>query len=422
MTEPPEIDRAVGMEVYATAARPCRSVLRSRSGDFRVEEVLEEVELSGEPFPGCLPLYRVEKTSVDTLHMGRAMAEALRSRVSFAGMKDKRATTTQYLTPTSSKALRPVRVDRDGFSAVLVGYVERPLARRAASGNRFRIVLRECCSEIRACIEETYETGSALRLPNFFGLQRFGAGDALTHIVGKELVRRRFREALEVLLVQPRRGDGPEAAEARRLLADGNYEGGYRLLPNGQDVEKMAVRHLMRKPQDVVGAIRAIPIKLRRLYVNAFQSYLFNRTVSLALRKGLDISGTERGDNWAELSVDGLNMTKVHGVRERMTKGAAPVVQLAGFAYRNYGSRFDSLLEEVMREEEVSPREFYVEAMQEVSAEGGFRRPHLALKDAAYELADGVATMEFTLPRGGYATVLLREVVKPTDPVASGFT
>jgi len=29
--------------------------------------------------------------------------------------------------------------------------------------------------------------------------------------------------------------------------------------------------------------------------------------------------------------------------------------------------------------------------------------------------------LEFALPRGGYATVLLREIIKPADPFASGF-
>jgi tRNA pseudouridine13 synthase len=421
MIEPPEADRAAGMEAYATSSQPCGGRLRSRVDDFEVEEVLGGVEASSVPSPGFLPIYRVEKASIDTFHLERAMAAALKSRVSFAGMKDKRASAVQYLTPTSGRALRPSRVDGDGFTAVLAGYVAEPLTRRQAAGNKFTIVLRECCHEIRDCIEETYEAGAALRIPNFFGLQRFGTGDATTHRVGRELVKSKFEGALRVLLLQPRRSDGARTTEARRLMAAGNYEKAHGLLPSGQDVEKMALHHLMRKPEDFVGAIRAIPIKLRRFYVHAYQSYLFNRTLSLALKKDIDISRAERGDNWAEVSADGLNVGKVHGVKEPMAAVAVPVVQLAGYAYRNYGSRFDALLEEVLKEEGVSPREFYVQAMQEVSAEGGFRRPHVVVKDASYDVGDGVATMRFTLPRGGYATVLLREIVKPADPEASGF-
>ena len=204
-------------------------------------------------------------------------------------------------------------------------------------------------------------------------------------------------------------------------MAAGKYEEGCRLLPPGQDVERMAAHRLAKKPDDEIGALRAIPIRLRRFYVQAYQSYLFNRTVSLALKEGIDISVVERGDNWAELAPDGLNLGKVHGVKEPVEGAAVPVVQLLGYAYRNYGSRFDKLLEAVMNEEGVKAREFYVQEMQEVSAECGFRRPHLAIRGASYEIRGEDAKMEFTLSRGGYATVLLREVVKPSDPAASGF-
>jgi tRNA pseudouridine13 synthase len=60
--------------------------------------------------------------------------------------------------------------------------------------------------------------------------------------------------------------------------------------------------------------------------------------------------------------------------------------------------------------------------MQEVSSEGGFRRPSLALKDAAWKIEGRTATLEFTLARGQYATILLREIVKPNDPADSGLT
>jgi tRNA pseudouridine13 synthase len=203
-------------------------------------------------------------------------------------------------------------------------------------------------------------------------------------------------------------------------MVDGRYTEGAKMLPVHQDVERMVARRLSSEPEDWTGALRAVPMKLRRLYVQAYQSFIFNRTLSLALLKGLDISTYESGDNWSEASEDGLATSRVHGVRERAPPSAIPMVQLAGFAYRNYGSRFDSCLEEVMTQERVSAKEFYVKQMQEVSAEGGFRRPHLAVMDASYACAGDRADLSFTLAKGQYATVLLREVMKPADPVISG--
>lgn len=88
------------------------------------------------------------------------------------------------------------------------------------------------------------------------------------------------------------------------------------------------------------------------------------------------------------------------------------MVQLAGYAFRDYGSRFDSFTKRALEEEGVEPGRFYIEAMQEASQEGGFRRPSLVVKDATWADAGETITMKFVLPKGQYATVLLREVVK----------
>jgi tRNA pseudouridine13 synthase len=312
-------------------------------------------------------------------------------------------------------------VEDRNFRATLVGYLPRPISRSMVAGNRFRIILRDCCTEIGERVATVLEIAASLKLPNFYGLQRFGTKDPITHVVGRAIVRRRFDDAVRTLLSNPRSLDNGMTREARRLMSEGKYREGYKLMPGTQDIERMVAHHLARRPDDMVGSMRAAPITVRRLYVQAFQSYLFNRTLSSALRKGIDISHFEEGDNWGELSSDGLNIAKVHGVKEPITKSGMPLIQLAGYAYRNYGSRFDACLEEMMAEEHVKPRDFFVQEMQEVSVEGGFRRPHLAVSGASSDASGGTAKLEFTLPRGGYATVLLREILKPSDPFGSGF-
>ena len=58
--------------------------------------------------------------------------------------------------------------------------------------------------------------------------------------------------------------------------------------------------------------------------------------------------------------------------------------------------------------------------MQEASQEGGFRRPALVVREESWRVEDGNAVMKFVLPRGQYATVLLREMVKAEDPAGAG--
>ena len=70
-----------------------------------MEEFIPKMEIANEDRPNYYPLYRVEKRSIDTLHMERSLSEALRNRLSYGGMKDKRAVAVQYVTPTITKSL-----------------------------------------------------------------------------------------------------------------------------------------------------------------------------------------------------------------------------------------------------------------------------------------------------------------------------
>ena len=55
--------------------------------------------------------------------------------------------------------------------------------------------------------------------------------------------------------------------------------------------------------------------------------------------------------------------------------------------------------------------------MQEVSSEGGFRQAAIHCSDYSSENND----VEFSLSRGSFATILLREIMKPSDPLTAGF-
>jgi tRNA pseudouridine13 synthase len=415
-----EAERAVGIEWYVTDGAPCEGRVKSEAEDFRVEEQVDLGEIADAERPGYYPLYRVEKRSVGTMHMAEELSEALKSRVAYGGLKDKRSQSVQYVTPTSLRGLRPAEVVRERFTAKLVGYVPSPLARAGVVGNLFDVVIRGCCDGVGERIEEAIRFAKEARLPNFYGMQRFGTSGAGTHRIGKALVAKRFEEAVRLMLFERSPSDDEAILAARELLAKGRFEEGAGLLPPGKDVERMVARELGRHPGEWVKALRSVPVKLRRLYVQAYQSMIFNETMSLVVGKGEDISKMKPGDNWAATSHGGLMTARPMGVRDPATDDAVPMVQMAGYAFRDYGSRFDACLKKAMEEEGVAAKDFFVEEMQEVSVEGGFRRPHLAVGDATWSVEGKTATLKFTLGKGEYATVLLREVLKPRDPAASG--
>jgi len=100
----------------------------------------------------------------------------------------------------------------------------------------------------------------------------------------------------------------------------------------------------------------------------------------------------------------------VPGLDQRL---ALPFV---GYSYYKK-TRFDYQISKILKQEEITPKDFFVKEMQEVSSEGGFRQAAINCFDY---LSHG-NTVEFSLSRGMFATILLREIMKPEDPMIAGF-
>ena len=188
---------------------------------------------------------------------------------------------------------------------------------------------------------------------------------------------------------------------------------------------------------DSLRAFRAIPLQLRRLYTSAYQSYLFNRVLSAAIADGEDLCGAIRGDvcfdNTGRLSrhdggrpappqssdvLSGIgDAGSGNVIRTRTTSVAIPIM---GYSYYSK-TRFAPYMSSVLEEDEcqITPKDFFIKEMQEVSGEGGFR--DAIMQCSGYAWCSDSKTVAFSLVRGSFATMLLREIIKPPDPIAAGF-
>jgi tRNA pseudouridine13 synthase len=419
--QPPRVDVESGLLTYSTGGARHEGRLRTSLQDFQVQELISLKDVVQVKAPGLVPVYKVTKAGVDTPHVAREIAAMIKSEVNFAGLKDKNATVVQYISARSTRAIAPAELRGSRFEAQLVGF-SRPVTRGMLTGNRFRILV-ETSEDIGAAIEACFRACTERRVANFYGYQRFGLKGGVNRKVGKAIVEKDFALATGLILSEPREGEDGEAKEARRLCGEGRYGEAMRLFSYRQDMERRVASHLSQKPGDNVGALRRMPIPIRRLLVNSYQAYLFNLTLSGAIADGVDISNAGSGDNWASLNVGGLTVGRVHGVKEEVPKegAAVPLIQIVGYAYRDYGSRFDAVLAKVIEEEGVSPGSFYIKEAEEMSSEGGFRSASLLSSDLSFKREERGFALEFSLGKGEYATVLLRELLKPEEPLLAGF-
>jgi len=157
---------------------PWTGLLRHEPEDFVVDEDLG-FEPDGE---GQHRLLRIEKRNTNTEWLARQIARyagvAARD-VGFAGLKDRRAVTTQWFSVDLAGKPEP---DWSAFSLEGVRILEvaahgRKLRRGSLKGNRFRLRIREVVGD-REALASRLDAIADQGVPNYFMEQRFGRGDA----------------------------------------------------------------------------------------------------------------------------------------------------------------------------------------------------------------------------------------------------
>lgn len=418
----PAIDSSIGIEVYSTNVQGISGSIKHTADQFIVEELLDNMALDltdNADNEHEYPLYLLQKEGIDSTHAIKEAELATGLKLKAVGLKDAKAITKQYVSSARKYRDTNKHVVTQHCALDLVGYTKRPITKGKLVGNRFTIAITGFTYDnVEKSIGELEEAIHRNRIANFYGYQRFGSSRAVTHLVGRELIKRNFREAAELFLCHPGRYDSKETREIREACKDSsNFQNVLKVMPAQMDLERILLQELASS-NDPIRALRKLPITIRRLLVQAYQAYLFNRSLSIAIREGYDIATPKNGDVCFHFANNGIIGIKRFDENNTSVL-QLPAIPLTGFAFKD-DNRFSSIVKKVLEEENVAKNDFYVKEMQEVSVEGGFRHASLLCNQFSYSLVESLK-LQFTLHKGCYATVLLRELMKPADPIATGF-
>ena len=185
------------------------------------------------------------------------------------------------------------------------------------------------------------------------------------------------------------------------------YSEALKIIPKNMDLEKIALKEMMEH-NDPIKSIRALPLSIRRFFVQAYQSYIFNHTLSMSLDAGEELFSPQADDVCYNKNGELGKFENDH-----LQRLAIPFV---GYSYYKK-TRFDYYIEKILRDEGITHRDFFSKVIQEISSEGGFRNSSIKCDD--YNVEDSIVS--FSLSRGSFATIVLREIMKPENPLASGF-
>lgn len=443
------------MEVYATQSEGIGGKIRELIDDFVVEELLVDGSLAEISSPikewdpvgeGRYLICVMVKRKWDTFMAVRQVAHRLHispKRIRFAGIKDTKALTAQHISLQNVSPNKVLDLQIKDITVYPKWFSKERMYSQLIKGNRFHITIRGIEhapyvieKRVNKTKEEIEQMGG---VSNFFGHQRFGTIRPNTHIVGKHLTRGNPDAAAVAFLGEPTIHENPQAREARQQLQDNmNFEEALEQFPRFLRYERFMLQHLTKYPTDFVGAFRELPRRLRKLLVQAFQSYLFNRFLSERLRQGIPINEPQVGDYVIRLDDYGLptenydqaTETNIQIIEKLVKEGkmsvAAPLIGPNQPLSKGTQGEIEHM---ILETESVTPEQFKIPFMPEATAQGKVRailNPvwNLVQEEVAEDKENRekhMMKLAFNLNRGSYATVVLREFMKSQNLIEAGY-
>ena len=385
---------------------------------FDEDFVVEELPLYVPGGEGTHTYFTIEKRGLPTLAARNRIARALGKRpndIGYAGLKDAHAVTRQMF---SVEHVEPALVEALELSRIKVLAVSRhtnKLKLGHLSGNRFMIRVRDTCSTPLPRAESVVEVLVKRGVPNYFGPQRFGIrGDNAR--IGHAVLRDDYAEALALTLGRPGPVDHGAMRRARELFDAGDLEAAAKAWPREFGEQARICRALIKADGDARKAWRAVDHTLRKLYVSAVQSELFNRVLASRIDA---IDRLETGDvAWKHRNGACFAVEEAEIEQPRCDAfEISPTGPLFGRKMMETGGGPGELEATILNASSLSKTQMRVKDGTKLD---GARRPlRVPLGDPVVDTGEDehgrYLRLSFALPPGAYATNVTREVCKSDD-------
>ncbi len=399
---------SAGQALYLTAELPgTGGVFKELQDDFVVEE---------------LPLYppcgegehcyaTLEKRGITTLEAIRRVARALsvaERDLGYAGMKDARGICFQTVSVPRIDPQALLALELPGVRVVAARRHVNKLRLGHLAGNRFTILLRDVVKDAAERAEAVLTILQKRGLPNWFGEQRYGL-QGNSGRIGRAMLRQDYQEAIATLIGDPARIDDERWQAAIRAFQDNDLAESLRLFPGHCRTERDVLQRLQRKPENHAAAFRGVNPRLQKLFLSACQSELFDQVVASRLQS---IDLLLHGD-LACKHANGACFLVVDPLREEERVKAfeiSPTGPMFGCRMTPAEGDQGRLEDEILQREGLRLADFALPGGLRMEGE---RRPLRVPvgEPSVTKVQDGLRLV-FSLPRGAYATALLREVMK----------
>ncbi len=356
----------------------------------------------------------IEKSGISTRGVIDQLQKELNIKerdIGYAGLKDANALTRQMISIPVTNARSIDKLELYKARIVRAQLHTNKLRLGHLAGNRFKITLRQVHPEAASRATPILEQLQSQGVPNLFGEQRYGVLGNSGQL-GLLLLRGDYELFCAELMGDPaaiRNADWKLAATAYQQA---NWAQALEHLPRRMRDEHRLLKALVNH-KSFKQAVHGLPKSLLRLFLSAAQSRIFDQFVSHRLTT---LTTIEVGD---------IAFKHLNGACFRVTDAEAEQPRCDRFEISPTAPLFGTkvLLAEGApgQREQLCLQECGV-TLQNWQLDGGLtmpgeRRPlRVPLLDARLSTTEAeTLTLEFSLPKGSYATSVLREVIKTLD-------
>jgi tRNA pseudouridine13 synthase len=396
--------------------------------DFQVEEILSSQLTPLAEKTGPFALYKLSKEGLATPEAVGRIARELKlpaNAFAYAGLKDKHASTIQHVTVATEKAPEaPASAEAAGWKLERLGFVARPIAAADIERNRFRITVRnlsaqDCFDMDRARRmlsaspepESDAPQRSGVRIVNYFGDQRFGSARHGRGFVAKNLIKGDFEGALKLCIATEARKDRMDDKVFKRTIRENWGNWGLLLKKLRPRPERKAIERLANSGSDFRAAFCALPYMFQQMCVYAYQSWLWNAIARRVIADSCPALGPviAADDMYGEMLFPANE-----SIPPALTEMEIPLLARK----TELRDSWKAAAEAVLKEEGIAVTELEIPGVRRPFFGEEPRRLFFIADDfeATAPQSDETAddpkrkkrTLAFNLPRGCYATVLLR--------------
>ncbi|MBN1555514.1 MAG: tRNA pseudouridine(13) synthase TruD [Phycisphaerae bacterium] len=384
--------------------------IKRRVEDFRVDEI-PLYDACGE---GTHVYFRIEKRGIPTPVAVERLAHHMNVRagdIGVAGLKDAQALTTQTLSLEHADPEKLIAYHDHQMRVLEVSRHGNKLRPGHLAGNRFAIKIRDVSADALDPARAILDVLTRRGVPNYFGPQRFGLrGD--TADLGEAIVRDDLDEFIHIFLGRPNDADPPDCRAARDAFEVGAMDRALKRWPRHYADQRKALA-AYKKKHNPRHALNAIDKRMKRLFVSAFQSAIFNDVLARRIDT-LDV--VLAGDLAQKTDTGGIFPVEDPAVEQPRAAAfeISPTGPLPGYRERLAGGEPGKIEQDV-----IAARCLDLESLNKLGplkvkgARRALRFPlHEPNLSAGADEQGPYLELTFTAPSGCYATIAVEEICK----------